>query len=149
ASEEAEPEEEYPAGGLGQYLAAQAARRKTANSNARPPEAAPAPQKKPLMTHDAILSNRELAYILNELEQVLTFDSLPSEMVERIIRTARLMENRFPADLEGVQQALEELIGQICHFEPLDLHKAAANGKAPRIMLVGPPGTGKTLAVAK
>lgn len=134
--EDAAPD--YPPGGLGQYLAAS----KRARERQERPVAAES--KPPLMSRDAILGNRELAHWLNELEQVLLFHSVPPLLVEQMLRTARHLDIHAQKDVES---ALAALLEQLYHFAPLGL--AAAQGKAPRIMLVGPPGTGKTLAVAK
>lgn len=142
--EDAAPD--YPAGGLGQYLAATAKSKQThASAPVRPPRRDDAP----LMSHEAILQNRDMAYWLNELEQILHFHSLPLELVERMVRAARHLETRYPRTPEGVQQAFADLLERLYRFAPLELEQLDAKGKAPRIMLVGPPGTGKTLAVAK
>lgn len=134
----AEGELPFPAGGLGQYLAA------TAKSK----QAMPAETKLPLMSHDAILKNRELAYLLHELEQILHFHSVPPVLIEKMLRAARHLDAQRYRSQDGVYEALVELLDQLFHFSPLRL-ETGPQGKAERIMLVGPPGVGKTLAIAK
>lgn len=133
--EDAAPD--YPAGGLGNYLAATAASKKARR--------VPEPQKplrKPVMSAEAVRKNPDMAYWLNELEQILQFHSVPAELRERLLHEGR----RIDASQE-VQQALGALLGKLLRFSPLPLHERES--KAPRLMLVGPPGVGKTLAVAK
>lgn len=142
---------EYPAGGLGQYLAATAATKKQIRAPLKQPAAEPprrAAHKQPLMSHEAILQNRDLAFLLNELEQLLNFHSVPPELVEKMMRAARHLEVRYARSQEGVQDALADLLERLYDFAPLQMD-GTAQQKAPRVMLVGPPGTGKTLAVAK
>lgn len=136
---------EFPPGGIGQYLAAKARHRhRTSQPNGPDLEA---PTKPPLMSHGAIIENRDLAYILNELEQLLTFHSVPASLADKILLAARQVNVQRHGD--DIQAVLEELLPKIYRFAPLRLEKPDALGRAERIMLVGPPGTGKTLAVAK
>lgn len=137
-------EAEFPPGGIGQYLAAKARHRHQAY--AEPPKPEP-PAKPPLMSHGAIIENRDLAYILNELEQLLTFHSVPGLLADKILLAARQVNAKHLGD--DVQAVLEDLLQQVYRFAPLRLEQTDAMGRAERIMLVGPPGTGKTLAVAK
>lgn len=153
----AEIDEDYegdaplPAGGLSQYLAATARSKKVAQS-ATPSRTAQTETgtgiKQPLMSHDAILKNRDLAYLLHEIEQILNFHSLPSPLVEKMLRAAKHLDPNFARMDGGVQAALCDLLASLYHFSPLQLDDMP-RGKARRVMLVGPPGTGKTLAVAK
>lgn len=138
--------ENYPAGGLGQYLAA-TAKRKQANENKPRVGKHPVDDNAALMSRDAIIQNRDLAYLLHELEQILNFHSVPADLVEKMLRAAKHLEVRYARSIEGVHDALCDLLGKLYHFSPLELSGDGA--KAQRIMLVGPPGTGKTLAVAK
>lgn len=140
---------QYPAGGLGQYLAATAARKQQGQQKRPSAVHRGRPEKAPLMSHDAILKNRDMAFWLNELEQVLQFHSVPPELLERIVRAARHVDTRYPRTSDGVQQALADLLEQLYRYSSLDVEQGTKGSKAPRIMLVGPPGTGKTLAVAK
>jgi flagellar biosynthesis protein FlhF len=140
-----ESEQPVPGGGLGQYLAA-TARRKQANQNHAPAKDRVADNAS-LMSRDAILKNRDLAYLLHELEQILNFHSVPAGLVEKMMRAAKHLDVRYARSLDGVHDALCDLLDQLYAFAPLELH--GAGGKAQRIMLVGPPGVGKTLAVAK
>lgn len=136
---------EFPPGGIGQYLAARARHKhRTLHQNLLDGET---PAKPPLMSHGAIIENRDLAYILNELEQLLTFHSVPAPLADRILLAARQADVRRHGG--DVQAVLEELLAQTYRFTPLRLEQTDAMGRAERIMLVGPPGTGKTLAVAK
>lgn len=138
-------EPEFPPGGIGQYLVANA-RHRHKTQQQTPPDAAP-PARAPLMSHGSIIENRDLAYILNELEQLLTFHSVPASLADKILLAARQVDvQRLGDDIPAV---LEELLPKIYRFAPLRLEKPDALGRAERIMLVGPPGTGKTLAVAK
>lgn len=136
---------EFPPGGIGQYLAAKARHKHKA-----PPEPPHKPEtstRPPLMSHGAIIENRHLAYILNELEQLLNFHSVPSMLADKILLAAR--QTKMSTHSDDIQATLAELLPQIYRFAPLRLERADAMGRAERIMLVGPPGTGKTLAVAK
>lgn len=146
-TEENAPAPDLPAGGWGQYLAATAKSKQTTSNAAQQPEHG-SDEKQPLMSHDAILRNRELAYLLHELEQILNFHSVPPVLVEKMLRAARQLNIQFSASHDAVYEALLELMNQLYHFNPLRL-EPNPKGKAERIMLVGPPGVGKTLAVAK
>lgn len=136
---------EYPVGGLGQYLAATAASKKKSEAQVPRKDITAQPA---FMNREALWQNRDLAYWLNELEQVLNFHSVPQDLTERMLKAAKHLDISAPRTLEGVGGALADLLSQMFAFSPLDLADAQS-GHAARVMLIGPPGTGKTLAVAK
>lgn len=100
--------------------------------------------KPPLMSHEAILKNRDLAYLLHEIEKVLSFHSVPLPLIEKILRAAKYVDFSAPRSQDGVYEGLIDLLSHLYRFEPLALEH-----QPERIMLVGPPGVGKTMAAAK
>jgi flagellar biosynthesis protein FlhF len=140
----------FPEGGLGQYLAAAAKSKQDAAKTAPVPahDLNDTHAKVPLMSHEAILKNRDLAFLLHELEQILNFHSVPHPLIEKMLRVAKQLDFSYARSQDGVYEALVDLLRQLYRFSPLRLD-SLLRGKADRIMLVGPPGVGKTLAVAK
>ncbi|MCH2547576.1 MAG: hypothetical protein MK052_08210 [Alphaproteobacteria bacterium] len=141
----------FPSGGLGQYLAATAKSKQlaqTALANTMSGAVVSKAVKSPIMSHNAIIKNPELAYILNELEQVLTFHSLPQDLMSDILHTAKTLDAQHLRTEDGIHNALMHILKERYQFNPIKLEEKPF-GKAERVMLVGPPGVGKTLAVAK
>lgn len=150
---------DFGGSGLGNYLAAAAqakGRQKPAAKAKASAEEQHAPYaykvetgtggKQPLMSHDALLKNRELAYFLNELEQLLHFHSVPLSLTEKMMRAARHLDVPFESSPRGVAHALTELLSRLFRFAPFALDEKRAD---ERLMLIGPSGVGKTLAAAK
>lgn len=148
-------QEEFPdlgLGGLSSYLAA------TAQARARGKEPAPAPMtpspvklpkgaaKKAAAHQSAVLENREQAYFLNELEQLLYFHSVPELLAERMLRVARDLDVPFENTPHGVAHALTALLSKMFRFEAFAFDRAPSD---ERLMLIGSAGVGKTLAAAK
>lgn len=132
-----------PAGGISNYLAA--------NAKAQDRRQAPRPfsqdrRKESQPPGGQSLKNRDKAYFLNELEQLLHFHCVPHLLSEKLMRKARDLEIAFEAGERGVLQGLTALFERSFKFKPLLLDE---RNFIERIMLIGPAGVGKTLSVAK
>ena len=102
------------------------------------------PEHETPATHAAVLQDREKAYLLNEVEKILQFHSVPLVLTELMLRTVRDLPRAFPTTLDGVRDALIIMLDKLYRFAPIDTEH-----RAERLILIGPPGVGKTLAVAK
>ena len=100
--------------------------------------------KPPLMSHDAILQNRDLAFRLNEIEKVLNYHSAPKVLVDKMLAVAKHVDFGVARTQDSAHDALADLLSHLYKFEPLALEQAPE-----RILLVGAPGAGKTMLAAK
>lgn len=140
--------DDTPSGGIAQYLAATAKMQgKVSDRRAIPrPAQAKTDPRQSAIAKTPVLKNRDLAYFLHELEQILHFHSVPHVLFEKMMLNARKMNVALESSERGTAHALTALLSQMFRFQPLAVDDKICN---ERIMLVGPAGVGKTLAAAK
>ncbi|MBM3617738.1 MAG: hypothetical protein FJX23_04255 [Alphaproteobacteria bacterium] len=139
-------DDEEPVGGIAQYLAATARAQGKAPHAAHGKGASAQPLAKDKKSSSAVLQNRDHAYFLHELEQLLHFHSVPHVLFEALMRLGRDLDIKLESSPRGVAYGLTEVLTRHFTFKPLLLDEPV---NSERIMLVGPAGVGKTLAIAK
>ena len=82
--------------------------------------------------------------IINALEKILEYHSIPAELQETLLETARMLD----FEPQGGDEALNKLLAKVldAHFRFLPLPVSRAGF---RLMLIGPTGAGKTTVLAK
>lgn len=142
-------DDEEPVGGIAQYLAATARAQGKAPLAAHGKGASAQPLSNPRgagALSGAVLQNRDHAYFLNELEQLLHFHSVPHVLFEALMRLGRDLDIKLESSPRGLAYGLTEVLSRHFTFKPLLLDEPVSS---ERIMLVGPAGVGKTMAIAK
>ncbi len=82
--------------------------------------------------------------ILTALEKVLTYHSIPAELQDELLNTARMLDFEPQGGDEALIKLLAKTLDAHFRFLPLPVSRAGF-----RLMLIGPTGAGKTTTLAK
>ncbi len=82
--------------------------------------------------------------LLDEIEAILEFHSLPRELVENLLELASNINFEQDITQDGVARAIAKLLESAFDFSPLAIDTPGFS-----MMLIGSPGIGKTMAIAK
>jgi flagellar biosynthesis protein FlhF len=137
------PSVSAPPSGIANYLAANNAKAQDRRQASRPYSE---DRRKVEAPSVGGFRNRDQAWFLNELEQLLHFHAVPHMLFEKLMRKGRDLEISFESSERGIVKGFSEVLGRTFRFEPLMLDE---KNSGERIMLIGPAGVGKTLSVAK